>query len=70
MISLDRAGLASSRTGSSSGQQALQDLSVDVGESVVPSLKSVGESLVVDAQQVKNGRMEIMYVNAVFGDVV
>ena len=64
MISLDRAGLASSRTGSSSGQQALQDLSVDVGESVVPSLKSVGESLVVDAQQVKNGRVEVVDVTS------
>ncbi len=64
MISLDRADLASSRTGSSSGQQALQDLSVDVGESVVPSLKSVGESLVVDAQQVKNGRVEVVDVNS------
>lgn len=64
MISLDRAGLASSRTGSSSGQQALQDLSVDVGESVVPSLKSVGESFVVDAQQVKNGRVEVVDVNS------
>ena len=45
-------------------------MSVDIGQAEVSALVFEGQSFVVDTQQVKNGRMEIMYVYAVFGDIV
>ena len=45
-------------------------MSVDVGQAEVSALVFKGQSLVVDAQQVQNGSMEIMHVNAVFSDIV
>ena len=51
-------------TACGSGQQALHNLAVHVGESVVPALEAVGESLVVDAQKVKNGSVEVVDVNS------
>ena len=52
------------------GDDWFHDMSVDIGQPEVASLVFEGQSFVVDTQQVKNGRMEIMYVNAVFGDIV
>ena len=45
-------------------------MSVNVGQAEVTALVFEGQSLVVDAHKVENGGMEIMHVNAVFGDVV
>ena len=51
-------------TACGSGQQSLHDLAMYVSESVVPALKAVGKSLMVDTQKVKNGSVEVVDVNS------
>ena len=43
---------------------------MDVGEPIIAAFEPVGQLLVVDAQQVKHGRVEIVYVDRVFNHVV
>ena len=52
------------------GDDWFHDMSVNVGQPEVASLVFEGQSFMVDALQVQNGGMEIMHVNAVFGDIV
>ena len=46
------------------------DLSVNAGQPEVTPLVFEGQPFMVDPQQVQNGGMEIMHVNAVLGDAV
>ncbi len=43
---------------------------MDVGEPKVPALVLVREALVVDSQQMQNGGVKVMHVDAVLGDVI
>ena len=45
-------------------------MAVDIGQPVVPALVEVGQPLVVDAHQVKDGGVEVVDVHAVADDVV
>ena len=40
---------------------------VDIGEAKVPALKAIGQSLVIEAEQVHDGRLKIMDVYFIFG---
>ena len=53
-----------------SGKNVLNDVSVDVSQAIMASLKSVGEFLVVDAELVKDGGMEVVNTDRVFHNVV
>ncbi len=50
-------------------QQLLHDAAVDVGEAEVAALEAVGEFLVVEAEEMKDRRLEIVDMDGVFGDV-
>ena len=49
--------------GGVSGQNVFYHVSVDIREPESASLVQVSESLVIDAEQVKNGRLQIMNVD-------
>ena len=51
------------------GENGLHDMAVDIGEAVVAPLEFVGEPLVIDAQEMKQGGLEVVNVNGVFCDV-
>ena len=51
-----------------SGQNRLDHLAGDIGETVVAALEAVGEALVIDAQQVQERGMEIVHMDGVLGD--
>ena len=51
------------------GNDILDHVAVDVGEAVVPALEAMGEFLVVEAQEVHPGGLEVVDVHRVFGDV-
>src|SRR5690606_37343696 len=53
-----------------SRQNVMHDRAMDVGESEVAALVTVGELLVVDAEAVEDGGVEIVHVDGVFEDVV
>ena len=40
---------------------------VDIGEAKVPALKAIGQPLVIEAEQVHDGRLKIMDVYFIFG---
>lgn len=44
-------------------------MSMHIGQAVVPSLELVGEFLVIDSEEVEKGRLEVVNVDTVFGDV-
>lgn len=48
----------------------MHDVSVDVGQAEVASLVTVGHSFVVDAKLMQNGRVEVVNVDRVLGDIV
>jgi hypothetical protein len=52
-----------------SGQQVFDDVSVDVGEAEIAALMGVSKALVVEAETVKDGGLEVVDVNGVFDDV-
>src|SRR5437867_2059798 len=43
---------------------------MNIRQAEIPPLKAVSQFLVVDAQAVKDGRVEIVDVHRVFGDIV
>ena len=49
-------------------QQSVHDVAVDIGEAVVPALEAEGELLVIHAEQVEDGGLEIVDVHLVTGD--
>src|SRR4029079_12785527 len=40
-----------------------------IGETILPSLKTVGEPFVIQTKSVKNGRLQVMNVHRIFNDV-
>src|SRR5204863_8406873 len=53
-----------------SGQQTLYHFAMDIGEAIVAPFESIGQSFVVDAKQVKHGRVEIMHIDRVVHHVI
>ena len=47
-------------------QQLLDNLSGDVGEAEVAALEAVGEFGMIEAEQMQEGRLQIVHVNRVF----
>ena len=45
-------------------------MAVHISQSEAPSLKSVGELLMVDAHEVQHGRLDVMHRDGVLDDVV
>lgn len=52
------------------GQQRLHDLAVDIGEAVVSTLDAKSEALMVNAEQVKHGGVEIVDLDRIFHDII
>src|SRR5882672_6854345 len=51
-------------------QDILYDFALHVGEAESPTLVSVSQPLVIDAHQVEQGRLKIMYVDGVFYNII
>src|SRR3954451_1145022 len=51
-------------------QDRLDDLPRDVRQTVVPALEAVGQAFVVEAEQVEDGRLEVVDVDGVVADLV
>lgn len=49
-----------------SGQDALHDVAVDIGQAEIATRMAIGESFVIEAQQVQHGGVQIMNVDAIF----
>ena len=49
-------------------EQGADDVAVHVGQAVVSPLKAESQFGVIKAQQVHNGRLEVVNVDGVFGD--
>lgn len=54
---------------SASGQQSFDDLTMNIGETKIPSLKTIGQSLVIQSQPMENGGVKVMNVNLVRDDM-
>src|SRR5262245_34235983 len=52
-----------------SGQDAVNDLAVDIGKAHVAATEAVGKAGVVDAEKVQDGRVEIVDLHLVFDGV-
>jgi hypothetical protein len=52
-----------------SGENAIDDVAVDIGEPVVAALVVEGEPFVVEAETVEDGGLEVVDVDRVFSDV-
>ena len=50
-------------------QQLLHHLARDVGQAEVAALKTVGQFLVIEAQQMQHGRVEIVDMHLVLGRI-
>jgi hypothetical protein len=50
-----------------SGQEILDDVTVNVGEAEFASLEAVSQLLVVDAEEVQNSGVEVMHVDRILG---
>jgi hypothetical protein len=53
-----------------SDQQILDDVSMDIGETVAAALKAEGQFRVVDAQAVQQRGVQVVDVDGILGDVV
>ena len=53
-----------------SAQNLFHDFSMYIGEAVISPLITVGEAFMVDPHQVLNGRVKVMHVDGILGDVV
>src|SRR5258706_451099 len=54
------------RIGEKSRQQWPDHASVDIREAELPALETVGQLLVIDAEQVQDGGLEVMHMHRVF----
>ena len=50
---------------SSSREDLLHDVAVDVGEAVVTALEAVGEAFVIEAEEMHDGRLQVVDVDLV-----
>src|SRR5262249_55005141 len=53
-----------------SSENSLHDMTMHIGQAIVPALVLEGQSSVIDAQEMQDGGLEVMDVNRVLGDVV
>jgi hypothetical protein len=53
-----------------SRHQFRHQFAADIGETVVAAFEAVGEAFVVDADEMKDGRMEVVDVHRIADDVV
>ena len=53
-----------------SAKYVVNDVSVDIGQAIVATLKTVGQVLVVDAHAMQQRRVEIVDVNRILRDIV
>ena len=51
-------------------QDVFHDFAEDIGEAVAAALEFVGEAFVIDAEEVEDGRVQVVDVHGVFRDVV
>src|SRR5436309_761814 len=51
-------------------QKRLNNLPGDIGKAVVAALVAVGQALVIDSEQAQRGRVQVVDVDRVGGDVV
>jgi len=49
--------------------QSLDDVTMHIGQTVITALESVGQPLVIDAQQVKQRRVQIVDVHSILDDI-
>tara|TARA_B100000519_G_C13837003_1_gene247707 strand:+ start:47 stop:451 length:405 start_codon:yes stop_codon:yes gene_type:complete len=47
--------------------QVFDNLSVNIGEAKIPALEAIGQSLVIETEQMHDGRLEIMNMYFIFG---
>lgn len=52
------------------GKERFDEFTMDVGEAVVAALELEGELFVIDAEEVKEGGVEIVHVDGILGDIV
>ena len=52
----------------SSGHNPLRHFSSDIGQTEITTLEMIRQSLVIETEQVKDGRLEIMDMDRVMGD--
>ena len=50
------------------GQEVADDFAVDVGEAIVAAAVAVSEAGVIHAEEMEDGGVEVVHVNAIFGD--
>ena len=55
---------------SDSGEDFVDDFSVNVGQAIISALEAIGESFVVEPKLVEHGWLAVVYVHLVFDDVV
>src|SRR5215470_10013440 len=58
------------RTGRNSGEDVLDDVSVDIGQAAVDAVVADGQLLVIDAEQVQDGRVQVVAVRLALGGLV
>ena len=51
------------------GQDRPYDLAVDIGEPVVAALVAIGQLLVIDAQLVQDGSLQVVDMDGILGDI-
>ena len=51
------------------GQDRLDDLAVDVGEPVVAALVTICQLLVIDAQLMQDGGLQVVDMDGILGDI-
>ena len=49
-----------------SRENPLDDVAVDVGQPVIAACVSIGESVVMDAEEVKDGCVHVVHVDRIF----
>jgi len=54
----------------SSGDDVIDDVAVDIGQAKVPPGVTVGQTFVVQPQQVQDRRVEVVNVYGIFFDVI
>lgn len=59
--------LAASGEGRTSGKALFYDFAVDIGQTALDSVVVVGQSFVIDAEQVEQGGVEVVPGNGAFG---
>src|SRR5438105_1552505 len=57
-------------SGTVSRQQRFHHLAADVGQAEIAALETIGQPLVIEAEEVQERGLEVVDVHGIFGDVV